>query len=84
MDHAKNTDVGVALMTEKEKELLLSWIVNEQLRLDQELIELRNRIRFRHIDISDNIEMMLLQQRITDFEDFARVLIRLLRLDIRL
>lgn len=67
-------------MTEKEKELLLSWIVNEQLRLDQELQQLRNRIRFRHIDISDNVEMMLLQQRLNDFEEFASILMRLLHL----
>lgn len=67
-------------MTEKEKELLLAWIVNEQLRLDQELNELRNRIRFRRIDISDNVEMMLLQQRLQDFEEFASVLMRLLHL----
>ena len=65
-------------MTEKEKELLLSWIVNEQLRLDDELLQLRQRVRFRKIDISDNIEMILLQQRIADFEEFARVLMRLL------
>jgi len=67
-------------MTEKEKELLLSWVVNEQLRLDQELLELRNRIRFRRIDISENVEMILLQQRIADFEEFSSVLIRLLHL----
>lgn len=67
-------------MTEKEKELLLAWVVNEQFRLDQELNELRNRVRFRRIDISDNVEMMLLQQRIADFEEFSRVLFRLLHL----
>lgn len=68
-------------MTEKEKELILAWIVNEQLRLDQELSELRQRVRFRKIDVTDNFEMILLQQRAADFEEFARVLLRLLRLD---
>lgn len=66
------------LVTEKEKELLLAWITNEQLRLDQELIDLRNRIRFRRIDITDNIEMIILQQRCQDFEEFAKMVIRLL------
>lgn len=79
MDHAKSADVGYK-MTEKEKELLLAWVVNEQFRLDQDLNELRNRVRFRRIDISDNVEMMLLQQRISDFEEFSRVLFRLLHL----
>lgn len=67
-------------MTEKEKELLLAWVTNEQLRLDQELIDLKNRIRFRRIDITDNIEMIILQQRISDFEEFAKMLFRLLNL----
>lgn len=67
-------------MTEKEKELLLAWITNEQLRLDQELIDLRNRIRFRRIDITDNVEMIILQQRVLDFEEFAKMVIRLLNL----
>lgn len=65
-------------MTEKEKELLLAWVTNEQLRLDQELIDLKNRIRFRKIDITDNIEMIILQQRVLDFEEFAKMVIRLL------
>lgn len=67
-------------MTEKEKELLLAWVTNEQLRLDQELIDLKNRIRFRRIDITDNIEMIILQQRISDFEEFSKMLFRLLNL----
>ena len=54
-------------MTEKEKELLLAWIVNEQLRLDQELSEFRQRVRFRRIDVSDNFEMILLQQNPSKF-----------------
>lgn len=68
-------------MRESEKELLLSWIVNEEARLESELIELRNRIRFRHIDITDNFEMILLQQRLEDFKDFSLILLRLLHMD---
>lgn len=68
-------------MTEKEKELLLSWVVNEQLRIDQELVELRQRLRFRKTDITDSFEFLILQQRQADFEEFSRVLFRLLRLD---
>lgn len=64
-----------------EKELLWAWITNEQIRIENELTELRNRIRFRRIDISDCIELMLTLQRYEDFKDFALVLIRLLNLD---
>lgn len=69
-------------MTQREKDLLWAWIINEQGRIENELQELRNRIRFRRIDISDNFEMALLQQRLEDFRDFALILIRLLNLDI--
>lgn len=68
-------------MRKKERELLLAWLVNEDARLDAQLVELRNRVRFRHITIEDNLEMILLQQRVEDFRDFALTLIRLLNLD---
>lgn len=67
-------------MKESEKELLLAYFVNEDARLEAEFIELRNRVRFRKIDISDNVELMLLQQRIADFQEFALVVMRLLKL----
>lgn len=68
-------------MKQSEKDLLWAWIINEQIRLENELTEIRNRVRFRHIDVSDNVEMMLTMQRLEDFRDFALVLIRLLNLD---
>lgn len=67
-------------MTEKEKELFLSWVVNEETRLENELIELRNRIRFRQIDISDCFELALSLQRLEDFREFALISLRLLHL----
>ena len=69
-------------MKQSEKDLIWAWIVNEETRLENQLVELRNRVRFRSIDITDNIEMMLAIQRLEDFKDFALVLIRLLNLDI--
>ena len=64
-----------------EKDLLWAWITNETMRIENELTELRNRIRFRRIDVSDCVELMLTMQRLEDFRDFALVLIRLLNLD---
>lgn len=61
-------------MTKNEKELLLSWIVNEEIRLSNELHQLRNTLRFRRIDISDCFELAVMQQRYTDFCDFVLVL----------
>lgn len=68
-------------MKQSEKDLLWAWIINEQIRLENDLTEIRNRVRFRHIDVSDNVEMMLTLQRLEDFRDFALVVIRLLNLD---
>lgn len=68
-------------MKQSEKDLLWAWIINEQIRLENDLTEIRNRVRFRRIDVSDNVEMMLTLQRLEDFRDFALVVIRLLNLD---
>ncbi len=68
-------------MRQTEKELIMAYIVNEEMRIESELNELRNRIRFRRIDISDCVELALTLQRLADFQEFALVIIRLLNLD---
>ena len=68
-------------MTQKEIEMLLAWFVNYDVRLEDQMHELRQRIRFRRITLEDNIEMILLQQRIDDFQEFRLTTLRLLKLD---
>lgn len=65
----------------QEKALLKAWFLSESQRIENELIERRNRIRFRDIDICDCMEMMLIIQRKNDFEEFALTASRLLHLD---
>lgn len=67
-------------MTEKEKELLKAWLLNEDVRIDQEIMELKVRIRYRKIDIVDCIELALLINRYQDFKQFSSVVERLLNL----
>jgi hypothetical protein len=67
-------------MRQSERDLLMSYFVNEESRIEAELIELRNRIRFRHIDVNDCIELMLTLQRLDDFREFSLIVIRLLHL----
>lgn len=69
-------------MKHTEKDLLLSWVTSEKLRLDSEYIQLLQRVRFRKSDITDFFELILLLQRIEDFDDFANNMIRILNLDI--
>lgn len=71
---------GVFDMTEREKELLLAWVVNEQQRLDLEYSERLQRVRYRESDITDFIEIMLLLQRRSDFADFSACMLRLLNM----
>lgn len=68
-------------MKQKEIELLLSYFVNEEIRLDNQITELRARIRFRNITLEDNIEMILLQQKIDDFREFRQNCMQLLHLN---
>lgn len=67
-------------MTEREKELLLSWVVNEQQRIDLEYSERLQRVRYRESDITDFIEILLLTQRRSDFADFSACMLRLLNM----
>lgn len=69
-------------MTEKEKEMLLAWLVNEDLRLDNEIIELQSRLRFRPVGVGDCFELALAKQRREDFTEFALTVLRLLRLEV--
>ena len=68
-------------MTEKERELLKSWLLNEDIRIDSEIAELKSRLRYRKIDIVDCIELALLINRYEDFKQFSSVVYRLLHLE---
>ena len=70
-------------MKQTEKELLWAYIVNEEGRLEAEVVELQNRIRFRRITVNDCVELELSLQRLDDFREFALTIIRLLNLDNR-
>ncbi len=70
-------------MTQKEIDLLMAWLVNEDLRLDEELQNYQQRIRFRKTDINDCLELALLKCKAESFYDFSLTIIRLLNLDRR-
>lgn len=68
-------------MSEKERELLKAWLLNEDIRIDSEIAELKSRLRYRKIDIVDCIELALLINRYEDFKQFSNVVNRLLHLE---
>lgn len=71
----------VTNMTQQERELIISWIVNEEIRLDNEVKELQSHVRFRKMNVSDSLELAFAQQRLENFQEFALIIIRLLNLN---
>lgn len=63
-----------------EKELFLSYILNQRDRYAIEIQEQQRRIRFRRIDVVDLVEYMLLLERANAFEEFASNSLALLHL----
>lgn len=68
-------------MRQEEKDLLLSYLIGTDFQIENEITEFRNRLRFRHIDVNDLVEGLLLYQRQADFQEFALTVLRLLHLE---
>lgn len=67
-------------MRQTEVELLLAYLINQETRLENDVRQLQNNIRFRHININDCVELALALQRLDDFREFGLIVLRLLRL----
>lgn len=68
-------------MTQREKDLLWSWLINEELRLAQSVHDLTAALRTRPVSYEDCLYLAYLKQRHADFKDFRTIVIRLLDLD---
>lgn len=67
-------------MTRKEVELLYSYIVRNHDRLEQEVQQLQQNIRYRRVDVVDCLELALAIERYNMFCIIAHDLRHLLRL----
>lgn len=65
-------------MTQKDKELLLSYFYNNLCRLESEVQQLQFNIRYRKIDSSDCLELLLAVQELDTFREVTRHIILLL------
>ena len=63
-----------------EKELLMQYILNNHDYYENDLIQLRQRIRFRNIDVNDCVELQLAIERLACFEKFSKDIMALLNL----
>ena len=70
-------------MTQKERDLLYSYIFTNTCRLEEELNTLKNNLRFRHIDVSDAVEYIVALQRFDTFREVTTHIRELLSLDIK-
>ena len=66
-------------MTEKEKRILQSYLVNEDARLSDMVQELQARIRFRRIDVVDCVELACVINHYDSFREFRKIIDRLLQ-----
>ena len=56
-------------MTQKEINLLFAYIYNNRTRLEDEVSQLQSNLRFRKIDSTDCVELMLSSERLATFKD---------------
>ncbi len=63
-----------------QKEILMTWIVNSRDRLQEDVRELQQRVRYRNVDAVDCLELSLAIERMNAFEDFSRSVIEIMKL----
>ena len=56
-------------MNRNELTLLYSYIYNNRVRMEQEVRELQNNIRFRNISVADCVEMICAIQQLDTFKE---------------
>lgn len=54
-----------------QKEIFFQWLINERERLENDVLRLRQTIRYRNIDVVDCYELALAMERLTAFYDFS-------------
>ncbi|MDE5763512.1 MAG: hypothetical protein K2N49_00190 [Ruminococcus sp.] len=67
-------------MTQKEMMILCSYIYNNRVRLEHEVHQLQNNIRFRRIDVTDCVELTCTLQRLDTFIEVTNDIMHLLKL----
>lgn len=56
-------------MTQKETLILMSYIYNNRVRMEEEVRQLQNNIRFRNISVADCMEMICAIQQLETFRE---------------
>ncbi len=65
-----------------QKEILMTYLVNNRDRLQEDVRELQQRVRYRDVDAVDCLELSLAIERLNSFEDFSRSVMAIMRLSV--
>ncbi|MBP1559726.1 MAG: hypothetical protein J6C96_00560 [Oscillospiraceae bacterium] len=66
----------------KQKEIFMAYINNNRDRLQEDVRQLQQRVRYRDCDAVDCLELSLALERLNSFEEFARNSMAILRLNV--
>lgn len=70
-------------MRQSEKDLINAYIYNNRVRLENELNQIQNNVRFRKIDIADCVEYICAKQQYDTFIEVTKHISLLLKLNKR-
>ena len=70
-------------MRQNEKDLINAYIYNNRIRLENELNQIQNNVRFRKIDIADCVEYICAKQQYDTFMEVTKHICLLLKLNKR-
>lgn len=63
-----------------QKEIFFQYLLNERDRLENDVINLRQNLRYRNIDAVDCMELSLAMERLNCFDDFCNHAIAIFKL----
>lgn len=69
-------------MTEREKEKLFAYLANELIRMENDVIDCQNQVRWRRPDEVDCLECMLAVTRLKAFKEFSAAVTAILSLNL--
>ena len=68
------------MMNQKELSLLLSYIYNNRIRLEDEVSQLQSNVRFRKVDVTDCLELLVALTQLETFKEITDQVLMLLEL----
>ena len=66
----------------KQKEILTAYFINNRDKLEEDVRQLQQRVRYRNIDAVDCLELSLAIERLIAFDDFVKSTKSILRMEL--